>query len=83
MSAADAAFPWDIFMHNIEVFIEGEGSQEAFATKVGVSFHTIEGWKRGRYKQPTWMTLDNIADTYDLTIDDLTKRRLPKSRSPH
>jgi DNA-binding XRE family transcriptional regulator len=79
MNAADAAFPWDIFMFNIDVLIDRAGGQEAFAVAVGLSFHTIEGWKSGRYKQPKWYTLDRIAEEYDLTIDDLTKRRLPKS----
>ena len=71
-------FDWDTFLHNVDALIADEGSQEQFCVNTGVRFWTVNGWRQGRYIEPKHSTLQTIADHYDMSVDDLVSKRLPK-----
>lgn len=68
---------WFIFLSNVELLIEIEGSVEKFAVRVGVPYFTVHGWRR-RGRTPRLETVRAIANTYGITIDALLERRLTR-----
>jgi hypothetical protein len=76
-----ADFPWATFLHNVNVLAEEEGSTEAFCAATGLSFWTVNAWRQGRNIEPKHLTLQAIADHYDMTVDDLIGKRLPRRSS--
>lgn len=78
--STEATFDWETFLFNLDVLIEEAGGMEQFAVVTGVRFWTLRSWKVQRPKQPTHLSLQAIADAFNLQVDDLTQRRLPKTR---
>lgn len=78
MTDAPAEFPWTQFMANIESLVEECGGAEQFCVDTGVAFWTLRAWREGRNQQPKYLTLSAIADHFDMTVDDLTSKRLPR-----
>ena len=78
---SEPSFNWPVFLHNLDTFIEEEGSQEKFCLATGVRFWTLNGWRQGRYDAPKHLTLQAIADHYRMSVDDLVSKRLPKRPS--
>jgi transcriptional regulator with XRE-family HTH domain len=59
---------------NIKTFRKQRGiSQEELARKAGVTYSTLIKLESGSNKNPTVKTLQQIAQTLDVTLDDLMK----------
>lgn len=51
-------------------------SQEKLARLVDISYNTISKIEAGKAKNPTFETLSKLADIFEVSIDELTGRRL-------
>lgn len=72
-----AEFPWEHFMQNIETLVQECGGAEKFCAATGLAFWTLRAWREGRNLQPKFLTLQGIADHFNISVDDLTSKRLP------
>lgn len=50
-------------------------SQEKLARLADISYNTIVKIEAGKATNPTFETLSKLADTFDISIDELTGRK--------
>ena len=64
------------FIENLKSLRKAEGyNQQQLAEKLNISIKTVSHWETG-YSQPSIEQLIQLADIFDITLDELTGRKI-------
>lgn len=67
------------FSNNIKTLRNNQGkTQEQAAKLLGIERSTLNGYEQGTIKNPKLRAITKFADFYNVTIDDLITKEIPK-----